>query len=664
MAVPDITAEITAFRDAAYGEDVRSALIQLAQKLRGVITSELETMSQTWNAYKSDMDDDWSDLQSAWSSYQSGLNSAWTTFLNDASKYMTFKGVLPNNSDLNNISPMTIYWLKDNNVYTNTPSEYDATSAYYIYTFGEPNSQSGFVHQYLINIQSTKPATIFIRFRSGSTWRDWVFLNNTLGGASQWYNTDGKWMRDESSNVDLNNAPDNQLVLLEANKSKYINYPDIYPGNSWVNLYTYTYSGGIKQQFFIPYNTRGTCFFRTFNGSVWSIWAILGEPVKMQFTSGSLLEDAFISSNVFKNYGVVLNDQPDLEEEIRNLFVQTFRIANDYVVQMLYTFPDVGTTGNQAEIWMRFSNNNGSSYGGWRLIYSRNKLIKTIKGHSIKILFIGNSLTQDGIAYLPYVLKTYYPNIDFKFYMWYVGGYTLGMHYDRFINNQSADVFSVAENSISWTNSDSTTMRTVLSTYEFDIVCMQEYEYMMPNFSESDLINWNNCKTYILNNYAGTNPLEFISLFHAPRRDSPNTREPDIVRMNQMILDKTISDDIIINGLAVYKALSTSLDSLGDQGHLSPDGTHTQEGLPCLLQTWVSVLWILDRLGLPKNIYGNPCRITTDIYNSIHVPGANLGTGVITGTDAENLLAQEIAIQAFKEGKKMLYNIDPNRSYS
>ena len=49
--------------------------------------------------------------------------------------------------------------------------------------------------------------------------------------------------------------------------------------------------------------------------------------------------------------------------------------------------------------------------------------------NEISILFVGNSLTQDGIAYLPYLLKTYYPEIRFRFYMWYIGGYTLAQHY-------------------------------------------------------------------------------------------------------------------------------------------------------------------------------------------------------------------------------------------
>ena len=275
---------------------------------------------------------------------------------------------------------------------------------------------------------------------------------------------------------------------------------------------------------------------------------------------------------------------------------------------------------------------------------------------SISILFVGNSLTQDGIAYLPYMLKTYYPEIDFGLYMWYIGGYTLGQHYQKFISNGVADIFSVAENSSSWTNfSKSKTMSQVLSTYTFDIVCMQEYF----NYKESydNCNDWNYCRDYITANYQGENALEFISLFHAPlRKDGYDvnevyTRTED---GNALILKTTISEDLIPNGVAVYRALSSSLNSLGDLGQLSPDGTHTQEGLPCLLQTYVTLCWLFDRLGINKSIYGHPMRMTTSIYNSINVPGANLGTGVIEGTDAQNILAQEIAIKAYKEGKQFL----------
>ena len=279
---------------------------------------------------------------------------------------------------------------------------------------------------------------------------------------------------------------------------------------------------------------------------------------------------------------------------------------------------------------------------------------------SISILFVGNSLTQDGVAYLPYMLKMYYPEIDFKIYMWYTGGKTMGDHYSTFTSGGKAGIFSVAENSIKWTNyNNSKTMASVLQTYTFDIVCMQEYFNYKTEYT--DTTDWDNCKNYIRTNYKGGNTLKFITLFHAPLRkdgaaDDVHTvynRTADGVRL---ILKNTIAEDMLPIGIAVYRALSTSLNSLGDLGQLTPDGTHTQEGLPCLLQTYVILCWVLEKLGINKSFYGSPMRMTTSIYNSIDVPGANLGSGVLTGTDSENILAQEIAIKAYKEGKYFTIN--------
>lgn len=274
-------------------------------------------------------------------------------------------------------------------------------------------------------------------------------------------------------------------------------------------------------------------------------------------------------------------------------------------------------------------------------------------GKTISILFVGNSLTQDGIAYLPYLLKNYYPDINFRFYIWYNGGYTLAQQYTAFQNNTPCTTFSVAENSEAWTNYNGTVKITdVLTNYKFDIVCMQEFFNNKTTYM--DLTDWTNCQNYIVGHYTGGNALEFISLFPAPLR----SKATDVFNLTKagsaLFLNDSICQDMIPNGIAVYRAMSTTLDNLGDQGHLSPDGTHTQEGLPCLLQTFVSACWLFEKLGVNKSIYGSPVRMTTAIYNTLHVPGPNLGTGIITGTDAENLLAQEVAIKAYKEGKQFV----------
>ena len=77
------------------------------------------------------------------------------------------------------------------------------------------------------------------------------------------------------------------------------------------------------------------------------------------------------------------------------------------------------------------------------------------------------------------------------------------------------------------------------------------------------------------------------------------------------------------NGLPIYRAMATALDSLGDEGHLSVDGTHAQEGIPCLLQAWSNLLWIFDKFGINKSVYGDTFRITSAIAGSIIIPGAN-----------------------------------------
>ncbi len=275
----------------------------------------------------------------------------------------------------------------------------------------------------------------------------------------------------------------------------------------------------------------------------------------------------------------------------------------------------------------------------------------------LSILFVGNSLTQDGIAYLPYMLKNYYPEVTFNIYMWYRGGNTLEQQYSNFTNSSgTAEIFSVAENSESWTNyRNSIKMASVLSTYKFDIVCMQEYFNYKTSYT--NCTDWNNCKNYIVNNYKGGNTLKFMSLLHAPLRKEGAAADVHEVyertkEGNAKILKETVSEDLIPFGIAVYNALKTDLNNLGDLKQLTPDGTHTQEGLPCLLQTYVALEWIFDKFNIKKTVKGNTMRMTTAIYNKISVPGANLGSGVVTGTDAQYSIAQDIAIAAYKEGKQ------------
>lgn len=275
-----------------------------------------------------------------------------------------------------------------------------------------------------------------------------------------------------------------------------------------------------------------------------------------------------------------------------------------------------------------------------------------ISKKTVSVLFVGNSLTQDAIMYMPLLLRELAPDIDFKFYQWYNGGYTLAQHLAKWQNNEACAIFSRCENGCSWINqSNSVKMSTILSTYQFDILCLQEYFNYKESYTDSDLQTYNDCIAYVREHY--NKPFKVATLFHAPKRDVAESVFNLTKNSIKTILQQTITETLNPAGISIYRALSTDLDNLGDQGHLSPDGTHAQEGLPCMMEAYVSALWILDMLGIPMSVANAQTLVTDDNYTSLNVAGPNLGNGVVVGTDAQVDLSQDVAIKAWKEGKAL-----------
>lgn len=267
---------------------------------------------------------------------------------------------------------------------------------------------------------------------------------------------------------------------------------------------------------------------------------------------------------------------------------------------------------------------------------------------SLSILYIGNSLTQDGVAYLPTLLGELAPDLDINIVLWYNGGYKLSQQYEAFMAGEKADIVSFRRGAGAWINSSNVrTMDEVLGCETYDVIVLQEY---MNYQTDIDVTAFNNCLNYIRSHY--DKPFKVACLLHPPKRDKPEDPMEDIyartVAENVAILKNTDATSVIDTGAAIMEAMKTSLDELGDRGHLSPDGTHTQEGLPCLLQTYVHALWIFRMLGMPHGISNSQLRITQAVYDSISVPGPNLGSGVITGTDEQHVIAQLCALKADK----------------
>ena len=266
----------------------------------------------------------------------------------------------------------------------------------------------------------------------------------------------------------------------------------------------------------------------------------------------------------------------------------------------------------------------------------------------ISVLFIGNSLTQDAVCYAPLLLRSIAPEMRFKIHIYYNGGYKLTQQLAQMNANEPCDIFSICETNMFWWNrNNSVTMSDVLSKYKYDIICLQEYFNYMDSYTDTDKAAYDGILTYLKNNHQGV--FKVATFIHPPKRDNIETIYLRTLDGVDWIMENTPTSSVLPAGVATYMAFDTELDNLGDQGHLSPDGTHSQEGLPCMLEAYVTALWVLQQAAIPRGILGNDERITAENYPLIEVAGPNLGTGVVVGTEAQYWLAQKLATMAFNK---------------
>lgn len=274
---------------------------------------------------------------------------------------------------------------------------------------------------------------------------------------------------------------------------------------------------------------------------------------------------------------------------------------------------------------------------------------------SLKILFIGNSLTQDAVSYLPLLLDEIAPEINYTIYDWYNGGNTLAQQYSKITAGTACENFGTITNNQEggWTSERNTvTMSWICQNCDFDVVVLQEYSYY--EFADAtEITNFNNIVTWLRTNYA--KPFKVISFIDAPMRTRVDSDYAKAKKYAKLQITNSVSEGLVNPGTAVVYALDDStLNTLGDRGQLTGDGTHTQEGLPCMLQSYVLALWVFDWLAIPKSILNSKIKMTAELYAAWQSFGPNLGSGVVEGTEAQYRRAQEVAIKAYKFGKQFL----------
>lgn len=363
----------------------------------------------------------------------------------------------------------------------------------------------------------------------------------------------------------------------------------------------------------------------------------------------------------YKSYGVSDGDLQWRKEDKTTLYEGLYLIPIPEGTKKIYMDWVPSTYNIGLNVWEKTT--------AFKWVDAKDYIPQYDSNKEISMLLIGHSHTQDFISYVPYILKNYFPEVSFKFYMAYVGGATLKTQYTRFQNKTAFSNFYYTENSQSWTKGGTKNIDDILTEYTFDVVCMPTYLTDHQASASQDIEYWDMCVDYIANNYAGDNPLKFIPLFQTTLRDNLSkypmaTQFSNTIDICKYILKNCVADDFIPMGMAVQMCVNNpTMATLGDYGYFSVDGNHTQEGLPGMMQGFMGVAWILEKLGIQKSIYGCKARMTTAIYQTLNIPGPNLGSGVLTGTEEQNLLGQKIALKAIKAGKKFFNEAVSDISY-
>lgn len=280
-----------------------------------------------------------------------------------------------------------------------------------------------------------------------------------------------------------------------------------------------------------------------------------------------------------------------------------------------------------------------------------NESPKTSK-KSLKALFIGNSVSQDHIAYLPYILKnTYGDEIDFSIYIYYIGGYTIGQYVDNVITeNKNAEIFSYAKNIEVWTNSSGTKLKDALQKEEWDIISIQGY---FNNYRiEEDMTKVPVFVEFLKSNTKKS--FELAWLMHQTYK-SNEVLHDIIYGAKQAIIENPIT--LLFSPCFVTEYAKQFFS----QSQLSPDGIHNHEGLPCMMGAFNVLSVILRWMGIPNKTIGNPLRMTIEKQSSLNIPGVN-GTVDESFTDEDYYKCQCAAVKSMNAGDG-LFNVSKNEMF-
>lgn len=270
----------------------------------------------------------------------------------------------------------------------------------------------------------------------------------------------------------------------------------------------------------------------------------------------------------------------------------------------------------------------------------------------LRILVFGDSFSRDAFSYVPGVIEDLCPNLNVDMEILYLGGKSLKYHWDYLSNDKDLFTLDVYTSYAGKWNSISYTLgEEVVTAQEWDLVILQEGSIAARNYNLTQT-HVNSISGYIRDRQ----PTAKFAFMMSPAKPDGSPALGDYssddvwmmyVNTSQLLLSNEEVDYIIPCGTAIQNARQTSLDKYGDFGHLSYDGNHLQEGLPCLIEAYVTAQFLFNLKESGVSIENSTLRITQGWVNEKRIPGKH--GSVIEGTDEEYAICKRSAMLALEK---------------
>lgn len=286
----------------------------------------------------------------------------------------------------------------------------------------------------------------------------------------------------------------------------------------------------------------------------------------------------------------------------------------------------------------------------------------------VKLLMIGNSYSQDALAYVPFIMQNMGVGVEFQIGILMQSSTNLADHLNNFVNETSAYTFYLYNGGTSWQNLGLKSIQWALDNMNWDIISLQQ--------SSGSAFNWNTyqptCNQLVnrLSAYVDY-PVKFIWYMVQARPASSNSganwsddtitdHYESIAEAAAKLMNEAVFEVCVPVGTAIQNARTIHrIKALGDYalntnntsglGYLTPnDGVHLQEGLPCQIAAYSFILSLLDIYGFNDfSIIGETTRVTSEWASGKNIPGPH---GSYVGSTDENcIIAQMSAVMAMKK---------------